>query len=706
VAYPNHRHILFVILISLYSARSQTIPDGGVVLIPAKKLDVSKSDSRQARALSLALTKELTTDTEKFKALFSWVAHNISYNYGAYFAPGGTYSNVQSILRHRSAICVGYAELMDSLCAYAGIPNVSVYGYAKDHLSDVHDSLYIDNHAWNAVKLDGEWHVYDVTWTNGVPEYTLNRWNRRKSKMLAKTTVKYKLKRVRGGGRLFKSECNEYVSPAFFQKQTLGNKIKLWFLSFFKLRYKFTYAKKLSTDFYLSQPEVFAITHFPDDSTWALSPGYSMKRFENDSAFYFLSDTVYQQQERRGTECPACDEYYYASDYRRLQILKEKSALSNPKNQFVLSLCNYKLAEMYVSLCDSTADTLQSRIYLDSALYLYALTGNELRSSKVNIVREFKQLIKKNTFKKNGLLADNMKHRQFVAGKMRITLENKIAFQRLNNRSRTLIKTYRRKRRNLSHMNAREPKKPPINNSRIIEGLESKIVKNEALISFIQIQKDSLIAIYNKEIQDVSLNLWASVVKHDTVIKPYIKCIIFRQQLKDDYKKLIVDQRTQLFFIESLYGIMLRSGVYDPTNRVRLNFSKITKLIDQKNALQVECVKLKQALVKQAALGLDEFSKYKQDFVTERVPDYCWLENYLPYVVANQKGFKELRYQQKKLLGYVLFENHIERKRFYWVNKEYLRRDRKHKNIVDHNKTLTRKRLSVALKKKKRFKKR
>jgi hypothetical protein len=703
VAYPNHRLILFVILVTLYSVRSQTISDGSVSLIPAKKLDASKSDSRQARTLSLALTKELTTDTEKFKALFSWVAHNISYNYGAYFSPGGTYSNVQSILRHRSAICVGYAELMDSLCTYAGIPNVSVYGYAKDHLSDVHDSLYIDNHAWNAVKLDGEWYVYDATWTNGVPEYTLNRWNRWKSKTLSKATVKYKMKRVRRGGRLYRNECNEYTSPAFYQKQKLGNKIKLWFLGFFKVNYKLVYSKKLNTDFYLSQPEVFAITHFPDDSTWALSPGYSMKRFENDSAFYSLSDTIYQQQERRGTECPACDEYYDAGEYRRLQILKEKSALSNPKNQFVLSLCNYKLAEMYVHLCDSTEDTLQARIYLDSALYLYASTGNELRSSKGNITKEFKQLIKKNTSKKNGLLIENMRHRQFVAGKMRITLENKIAFQRLNNRSRTLIKTYRRKRRNLSRMNAREPKNPPINNSRIIEGLENKIVKNEALISFIQIQKDSLITLYNKELQDVSLNLWATIVKHDTVIKPYIKCIGLRQQLKDDYKKPIVDQRTQLFFIETLYGIMLKSGVYDPTNRVRLNFAKITKLIDQKNALQLECVKLKQALVKQAALSVDEFSKYKQDFVRERIPDYCWLENYLPYVIANQRGFKELRYQQKKLLGYVLFENYIERKRFYHVNREYLRRDRKHKNIVDHNKTLTRKMLSIALKKKRRF---
>src|SRR4051812_35328376 len=111
------------------------------------------------------------------------------------------------------------------------IKNVLVPGYAKDHLDDVHDSAFIDNHAWNAVKLDGLWYLYDVTWSTGIPTFTMNRFNRWKSKLQRNFQIKYKQKKIRRQRRSWSDDCGrEYRIPAYFYKQKFTNKLLAFFV--------------------------------------------------------------------------------------------------------------------------------------------------------------------------------------------------------------------------------------------------------------------------------------------------------------------------------------------------------------------------------------------------------------------------------------------------------------------------------------------
>ncbi len=51
-----------------------------------------------------------------------------------------------------TAVCSGYAKAYEALLDAAGIPNVTITGYAGGY------------HAWNLVQLDGQWYHVDTTW--------------------------------------------------------------------------------------------------------------------------------------------------------------------------------------------------------------------------------------------------------------------------------------------------------------------------------------------------------------------------------------------------------------------------------------------------------------------------------------------------------------------------------------------------------------
>ncbi|HTA62855.1 MAG TPA: transglutaminase domain-containing protein, partial [Bacteroidia bacterium] len=137
-----------------------------------KDYKLTKKEESDPALLVTALIKGKTIDQEKFDVIYAWVATNIRYDFRQYYSPSGTFAQRTShILKTKRAVCLGYANLMDSLLTIAGITNTTVSGYAKDEIFDVHDSIYLDNHAWNAVKLDGLWYLYDVTWSTGHLEY-------------------------------------------------------------------------------------------------------------------------------------------------------------------------------------------------------------------------------------------------------------------------------------------------------------------------------------------------------------------------------------------------------------------------------------------------------------------------------------------------------------------------------------------------------
>jgi transglutaminase/protease-like cytokinesis protein 3 len=135
--------------------------------------------------LSYKLTSKLTTDVEKFRAIYTWVCNNID---GDFYQQSRIlrkrkkhkkdsvdlikWNNhhkkiaFKKLLKYKKTMCTGYAYLIKELAFLADIESEIINGYGRDVDSNV-DKLEMANHSWNAVKLNGKWYLCDATWSSG-----------------------------------------------------------------------------------------------------------------------------------------------------------------------------------------------------------------------------------------------------------------------------------------------------------------------------------------------------------------------------------------------------------------------------------------------------------------------------------------------------------------------------------------------------------
>lgn len=125
------------------------------------KLDIEVSDAARKRAEKI--TNDIITswmsDYECVKAIHDYLVKNIDYGfvgiddkYGSDLA-----HRAEGALCYDTAVCQGYAEAFELLCSCVGIQANMMYGQASS--SDGYQS-----HAWNIVRINGEWYQIDCTW--------------------------------------------------------------------------------------------------------------------------------------------------------------------------------------------------------------------------------------------------------------------------------------------------------------------------------------------------------------------------------------------------------------------------------------------------------------------------------------------------------------------------------------------------------------
>jgi hypothetical protein len=138
--------------------------------------------------LAYKLTSDLTTDVERFRAIFKWVCSNVANDYYMYsknMRKRQRFKNdsvrlkdwndefkkvvFQKLRRNNRTICTGYAYLIKELANLANIDCEIVHGFAKTSTINI-ETLDVPNHSWNAVKLDGKWYLCDPTWASGIPD--------------------------------------------------------------------------------------------------------------------------------------------------------------------------------------------------------------------------------------------------------------------------------------------------------------------------------------------------------------------------------------------------------------------------------------------------------------------------------------------------------------------------------------------------------
>ena len=75
--------------------------------------------------------------------------------------------SAQAVLKGRKTVCEGYANLFEQLGQGAGLEIMKIDGFARG-FGYAPGQKITTNHAWNAVKLNGQWQLIDSTWGSGV----------------------------------------------------------------------------------------------------------------------------------------------------------------------------------------------------------------------------------------------------------------------------------------------------------------------------------------------------------------------------------------------------------------------------------------------------------------------------------------------------------------------------------------------------------
>lgn len=131
----------------------------------------ARNSPKSAEVDIVSLTKYLgqkaRTDLEKSRSIYVWIAENIKYddkafNSGKY----GDYS-VEGVLDHRKAVCEGYSNLFLAMGQEMGLEIEKVVGYSKGYGYVAGSKFDKSDHAWNAIKINGEWRIFDATWGRG-----------------------------------------------------------------------------------------------------------------------------------------------------------------------------------------------------------------------------------------------------------------------------------------------------------------------------------------------------------------------------------------------------------------------------------------------------------------------------------------------------------------------------------------------------------
>ncbi|XP_041934193.1 kyphoscoliosis peptidase-like isoform X1 [Alosa sapidissima] len=132
------------------------------------------------KAIIEAITVGAVTDLQKLRAIWIWLCHNIEYDVNGYLGMTEMITSIEQVVETRRGVCSGYARLCEQMCSEVGIECRKVSGHSKgaSYRPGLHAEPTKSNHAWNAVRLQGNWYLLDSCWGAGTVDLTKRVFNK------------------------------------------------------------------------------------------------------------------------------------------------------------------------------------------------------------------------------------------------------------------------------------------------------------------------------------------------------------------------------------------------------------------------------------------------------------------------------------------------------------------------------------------------
>ncbi|MFP9098319.1 transglutaminase domain-containing protein [Flavobacterium sp. RHBU_24] len=170
--------LLLLLCVGYAHAQDYTKVDNTVKTYPTTYNSIDRLASR--------ISADFSRDDEKARALFTWIALNIRYDTSpgamgrkplkySYSTEAERLAKIAAIesdlanttLKSKKGVCHGYAMLYAITARKLDLETEVIHGNAKILPKDIGKLPTQSNHAWNAIKINGQWKLIDVTWGSG-----------------------------------------------------------------------------------------------------------------------------------------------------------------------------------------------------------------------------------------------------------------------------------------------------------------------------------------------------------------------------------------------------------------------------------------------------------------------------------------------------------------------------------------------------------
>jgi Transglutaminase-like superfamily len=127
-------------------------------------------DSMSMGTINNVVSNKFTDKIDKARAIYYWVAHNISYDVKSTRNNSKLKNTPADVLLTRKATGIGFANLFQDMCSSADIRCLTVDGFVKYNTQEIGEKDQEINHSWAVVQLGQspeDWYYVDPAFGSG-----------------------------------------------------------------------------------------------------------------------------------------------------------------------------------------------------------------------------------------------------------------------------------------------------------------------------------------------------------------------------------------------------------------------------------------------------------------------------------------------------------------------------------------------------------
>jgi hypothetical protein len=689
----NPNLLQFVFAIMLLMVVTTAFGQDSLKPIQFEKVEIKRSLTANARLLSATIVAGKVTDKEKFDAILSWVVSNMKYDYRRYNS-GRAFSSDRSLrrtLKRRRGICTDYATLMDSLCIYAGLQNVTIAGYVKEVNFDMNDQIYFDNHVWNAVKLNGVWFLYDATWCSGNVSWDYKRFAKWRIKAIGKLSKRTRKRELKFGSKIKNGKICNLPKETVYSTKTINvirffPRILISVLEWFPFKTEEKFSSVTNSDYYLANPEKFAVTHFPNNPIWAFSKNTSnVADFVADSNSYNIPEYLNMDKDRYGTFCLECNDYEALGEIERETKNYAASLQNNPDNHFLPGNYNLMMGGHLFQEVLEEMDSLTKVQLMDSTETYLLKARADYKRARQDAREEAVFHFKKNTAKKYMLLKENRTDLAQLNKLVSLTTVKRNQIRSLAYKSRSLHRSETNflNRFNNNFSDVGTPKKMK---DEQIEKVKQKIDRNKTYC-------DSLTNEIQTTQERFKLNLgtlWLNLLEEEEVAVPLMNNYYADGQMRflyllDSYKFYIREVRKNIEKNKKVLVNSIDTTILNMADSVCKDYIRIVKMVKKRGA-SFNKNKKNYTLLRRGSVMTEadvrSFCSESTETITQTI---CWNTENESLVKSLVLTFNYFAWVNRKSTQIIPWDSRMEMIRYKTIDHQVKRNQMRNKDAIYSN---------------------